>query len=821
MKKIFLSAILLCACHTLQAQLIINELMQSNVDCIMDDLNDFPDSWVELYNPTSQDVSLRDYRLGISDQADEAWTLPDMTVGGGQYVLVYCDKAAKSLHTNFRLDSGKGAAVYLFKGSEVADKVEGLKKQPAPNIAYGRKTDGAEDWGYQLTPTPKAANTGDICDHDHILGEPVFSEQGRVVNGTQAFNLRLSLPEGCPEGTEIYYTTNGSEPTLSSSKYTSEIPITKSTAVRAKLFCSGWLSPQSTVQSYIFHDRNLTIPVISLVTDDRYLNDSKLGIFKNNYGHEKYQQVDWRRPVNIELFDTAAQPSQLNQLCETRITGAYSREAARKSMAIYAHKRFGKKNMDYEFFPDQCPGLTNYKSVVLRNAGNDRDGIYMRDAIAQRTMAAHTDIDWQAWRPAVIYINGNYWGILNIRERANENNIITHYNGLEDIDLYENGELKEGTSDHYNTFYKFWMGAGHTLEEYAEYMDWEEYIRITVMNMYFNNLDYPGNNNVMWRPRAEGGKWRWIAKDLDYTMGLYGGNAGASGGYDHQIIAQWYDPTNWNLHKGANFSITSKSTQFFRRLMEDTDFSREFIDRFCIYMGDFLNEKGIRAVWDPMYNMIIKEWKRHRDALYDNPWWPIYDDEVRNVRTWVSKRTAEMYKQLGNQYNLDSPITMTVNTSIFNTEGLEVKFNGVTLSRGIFEGKFFANRNVTLEGHAPEGKVITGWNISTNSASGVTDSWMDGERCAFVMPQCNSIVINAVLGEASAINSVSESKWKWQKDGNKLWLTDVPEGTKVELYDLRGMLLSSTVSNGSAIMLPFRMGQLYVLKVGGKAIKLK
>lgn len=821
MKKTLLSAILLCVCPVMKAQLVINEMMQSNVDCIIDDLNEFPDSWVELYNPTSQDINLEDYRLGITDQASEAWKLPYKMIGSGKYVLVYCDKESKSLHTNFRLDSGKGSSVYLFQGSTVVDKVTGLKKQPSPNIAYGRKTDGAEEWGYQLTPTPNEANTGEICDHDHILGEPVFSEPGRVFNGTKSFNLVLSLPEGCPEGTEIHYTTNGTEPTLFSSRYISEIPITKSTAVRAKLFCSGWLSPVSTVQSYIFHDRKMTIPIISLVTDDKYLNDYKLGIFKNNYGHEKYQQVDWRRPINIELFDTEAQPSQLNQLCETRITGAWSREAARKSMAIYAHKRFGKKNMDYEFFPDQCPGLTNYKSVVLRNAGNDRDYIYMRDAIAQRTMAEHVNMDWQAWRPAVIYINGNYWGILNIRERANANNIITHYNGLEDIDLYENGELKEGTSDHYNAFYKFWMGKGHTLEEYAEYMDWEEYISITVMNMYFNNLDYPGNNNVMWRPRAEGGKWRWIAKDLDYTMGLYGGNAGESGGYDHQIIAQWYNPNNWNYHKGANFSITSQSTQFFRNLMQNEDFAREFIDRFSIYMGDFLNEKGIRAVWDPMYNMIIKEWKRHRDALYDNPWWPVYDDEVRNARTWVSKRTAEMYKQLGKQFELGSPITMTINTSVFNTEGLEVKFNGVTLSRGVFEGKFFANRQVTLEGHAPEGKVITGWNISTNSASGVTDNWMEGERCSFVVPQCNSIVINAVIGDATAINSVSEDQWTWRKDGNRLWLTGVPAGTKVDLYDLRGMLLSTTVSNGSDIVIPLSKGQLYVLKVGGKAIKLK
>ena len=823
MKKLVFFISLLLSSQSINAQLVINELMQSNIDCIMDDLNEFPDSWVELYNTSNESINLQFWRLGLSDKADEAWQLSSETIAPGQHVLVYCDKEATKQHTNFRLDSGKGGCVYLFKGQTIVDQVTDMVKQPAPNIAYGRKTDGSNEWGYQLTPTPGSANTGEICEADHILGEPVFSEQGRVVNGTKSFKLQLSLPEGSPAGTEIRYTTNGSEPTVSSTKYDSEIAINKSTAIRAKLFCNGWLSPRSTVQSYIFHDRSMTIPVISLVIDDRYLNDKKLGIFANNYGHEKYQQVNWRRPLNIELFDTEGQPSQLNQICETRITGAYSREAARKSMALYSHKRFGKKNMEYEFFPEQCPELTNYKSVVLRNAGNDRDGLYMRDAICQRVMALNADIDWQAWRPAVIYINGDYWCMLNIRERANENNIITHYDGLEDIDLIENGELKEGTIDNYNAFTAFYNEHDHTLAEYAEFMDWEEYIRITTMNLYFNNLDYPGNNNVMWRPRAEGGKWRWIAKDLDYTMGLYtGGNAGGSGGYDHNILAQWYNPDDSNLHFGANFSITWDATRLFRRLMEDADFAREFIDRFCIYMGDFLNERGIRAVWDPMYDLMKGEWQRHRSTVYSNPWWPNYDDELRNVRSWVNKRTAQVYKHLSNQYDLGSPVTMTINhDEAADPRSLEVTFNGIPLTEGIFNGKFFANRTVTLEGVPSDGGLsVLGWDIVIKSSSGTETKQFKGEQCTFQMPVCNSIAINAIRGVSDGIDTVAESAWTWQRHGDRLTLTGVPAGTSVQLYDMRGILLRTVTSDGSEITLPVNTGNLHVLRVGDKTIKL-
>ena len=820
MKKLTIIISLLLGWQTCRAQLVINEFMQSNIDCIMDDLNDFPDSWVELYNAGNSPLQLVNYKLGTKEDGSDAWQLGNVKIGAKEYVLVYCDKVGKDMHTNFRLESGKGCEIYLFEGSTIIDKVKDLKKQPAPNIAYGRKTDGANEWGYQLTPSPKAANKGEICDRDHILGEPIFSEQGKVFKGTKSFKLALSLPEGCPEGTEIRYTTNGTEPTATSAKYTSEILINKSTALRAKLFCAGWLSPVSTVQSYIFHHRNLSIPIISIVTNKKYLDDSKIGIFANNNTHDKSQQKDWRRPINFELFDTEGEPAQLNQLCETRVTGAYSREASRKSMGIYCHKRFGKKNMEYEFFPDQCPGLTNYKSIVLRNAGNDREGIYMRDAVAQRAMAENADIDWQAWRPSVVYINGEYWGMLNIRERANENNILTHYDGLEDIDLIENEELKEGTIDNFNAFKQFCEEHGHTLAEYADLMDWEEYLRITIMNMYFNNLDYPGNNNVLWRPRAEGGKWRWIAKDLDYTMGLYGGDAGTSGGYDHRIIDHWNNPDDSNIHQNATFSITWDATRMFRRQMEDPDFKREFIDRFCVYMGDFLNSARIREIWDPMYEMMRPEWKKHQETIY-NPWWPNIDDETGKIRTWLLKRTDEMYKQLGNTFSIGSPIKLTITTDPSSEDEADITVNGVPLTRNTFDGKFFANRTLILEATAPEGKVVSGWKVKTTSSNGsVNNTEVKGARYEFTMPTCKSLAINPILGDATGISNVDEDNWIWQKSGKQLTLTGVPAGTKIQLYDLRGMSIYTALSDGSTVTITLPTNQLHVLKVGAKTVKL-
>ena len=756
MKRFYLFLTVLTTVLSTQAQdhLLINELMQSNIDCIMDDINDFPDSWVELYNPTTEAISLNSYKIGTKNKVAKAWQLPDVMVGSHQHIVIYCDKAGgddgvSALHTDFRLESGKDGNIYLFKDGEVVDKLEAMAKQPAPNIAYGRETDGADQWGYELQPTPGEANGGFVVNAKRLLGEPIFSQKGQVFENGQMCQLTLSLPDDAPEGTEIRYTLDGKEPTATSQKYTAPLSFNNTTVVRAKLFCSDYLSPRSTCHSYIFFPTNrpLTLTVVSIITDNKYLNDAKIGIYVDGtYSNEKKNyEYDWRRPMNIELFETSGKESVINQLGEMRICGGATRSSVRKSLAIYANKRFGEKRFNYEFFPDQKPGLKDFKSFMLRNAGNDFDYLYMRDAIIQRTMAQHVDLDWQAWRPAIVYINGEYKGMLNIRERSNEDNIYTNYDGLEDIDMIENDwELKEGTMDHYQAFKDFYNEHGHTLAEYAEWMDWQEYINLMVENMYFNNQDFPGNNIVIWRPLTEGSKWRWITKDTDFGLGLYGSAP------DYNTIRWMYDN---GYDPDRSWGNTYEATRLFRRLMEDADFKREFLDRAAIYMGDFLNEKGTRAVWDEMYDLIKTEYPYHRELI--NRWWPNYDDELTNARNWLKKRTNYFYQQLAEYYSWGNPTVLTVNK--VNLSDVTLTFNGIQLTGNVFDGKYYAGRTITLTATAnEEGKMVTGWKIV-----GGANKEVQGSELTLQMPS-SSTVITPIIGNATGIEEVELSTFNSQ-----------------------------------------------------------
>ncbi len=333
---------MLAAWSSADAKLWINELMQSNIDGVYSG-GDFPDSWVEIYNDEPTSKRLTNYRIGDSDKFEDAYVLTtSVGIGANGYLLIFCDKEATTHHTDFRLDSGKGK-LYLFSPQgEIIDYVS-YPKMPAPNVAYGRVEDMADEWGFELVSTPREANRGGHS--DTLLPEPVFSTPGCArYNVRKLQEVTVSIPSGVtlPSDTRLYVTTDGSEPTLDSPAYDSEVTLrsSQSMVIRAKLISSEALSPRSTTHSYIFHSREVDIPVIALNTNQDYLDDEKTGIWQNFNN-------DWRRPVNVEYFYATGVEAPINQLGEFRIHGGWSRNQPQKSFVIYSNKRFGTKKYSY------------------------------------------------------------------------------------------------------------------------------------------------------------------------------------------------------------------------------------------------------------------------------------------------------------------------------------------------------------------------------------------------------------------------------------------------------------------------------------------
>ncbi|MCQ2223851.1 MAG: CotH kinase family protein [Bacteroidaceae bacterium] len=768
---------------TSRAQLVINEIMQSNVDCLLQD-NQYPDSWVELYNAGKNTEKLSEYKLGETEKASDASKLfgsgndwgwgwgwgwggsSEKEIKPGERVLIYCDQGSGDQHTSFRLETAKGCTLYLFKNDKVVDQLpDDMKKQPSPNIAFGRKTDGAAEWGYQLTPTPGKANTGKICDRDHTLDDPLFSIPGRVFREGQTLEVALSMPEGTPEGAVIRYTTDGSEPTESSKQYTTSLTITKSTVLRAKAFAAGWLSPRSITQSYICMDRDVTLPVFSLTTDKKHFYDSSTGILASANVTDKNKE--WRRPVNVEFFeDTNLEASAINQLCETRVSGNWTRRFPLRTLCVYAHKRFGTKHFKYEFFPELRPGSADFKSILLRNSGNDFPFLYSRDAIIQAQVAKHCDVDWQAGRPAIIFINGEYKGMVNIRERSNDDGIYSNYDGLEDIDMVENwGEIKAGSQQHWNDFNSF-KGSTHTYDQWSQRMDVQEFMNVMIVNIVHCNLDFPGNNICFWRPSADGGRWRVQMKDIDYCLGIYDRptNTNASDVMNGDVykIKVDYDYIKWLYQSGYdshyNWGNGSNSTQLFRNLMSNTQFKNEFIDRIAIYMGDFLSyQQTWEDTWQAWSDAIQTEITYHRKLYGLKP--EGYQTELEKAKTWLQTRIPYVYKHVQSYYKLGTATPLTINitrddngaVTLPAANDIDLTFNGVKLSRSSFDGRYFANRDIKLQAEG-----IEGWEITETYNDGPVTQTVIGDALDYKIPTACQAVSIATLTTVDGIADLAQ-----------------------------------------------------------------
>jgi len=780
---------------TAKAQILINEVMQSNIDCIMDDIKEFPDSWVELYNPTDAAISLEGYAISLTDNIEEAYKLPKKSIAAKGYALIYCDKVSDDMHTDFRLESGKDGCIYLFDASgKVADSYVKMKKQPAPNISYGRETDGADTFGYMLTPTPKTANKGGIVSNKQILGDPVFSIPGKVYTATAKESIVLSLPDGAPEGTVIRYTLDGTEPTEKSTAYSSPISLTsKSRIVRAKLFCEGYLSPRAVTQSYIMHNRAQTIPIVSIVTDQKYFYDNSIGIYQGNeYDENSNFFQDWRRPINIEYFPNKGEEAVLNQLGETRIQGGYTRRMKFKSLAVYAHKRFGEKRLKYEFFPISKPGLTDFKSIILRNSGNDFDGLYFRDAAIQTLTAKYCDVDWQAYQPTAVYLNGSYLCMLNIRERSNEDNIFSNYNGLEDIDMVENWEeLKTGDLEEFNKFKEFYSAEENAentnMDNYAKVMDINEYLNMMVLEVFLSNTDFPGNNIVQWRPRTEDGKWRWVLKDTDFGLGLYGKSA------EDKYIDWLYNT------KSPEASNKPEHTVLFRRLMADKRFKDMFIDRMTIYMGKFLNKKAFTEIIDSINNVIKTEYPYHRALI--NQWWNPQPQEVTNAKNWAGNRETFMKKYLKSYFQIPGSLKSIVVDKEANGMPLNdyyITLNDTWLNDGLFSGQMFSGREIRLSatGLGEDTPELYGWKIKTIDSKGQSsETTKRGAQYSFTMPSDKDVVYAIpVLNSPTGIDNI-EADFETE-DGSVKQLFTI-DGKRVDNPSVPGIY----IKNGKKIII--------------------
>ncbi len=681
--------ILILSFHTsFFSQVRINEIFLTNAtaDLIKPDYNYV--NWIELYNASPNKITLSDYYISDDTILLKKWKIPSTSLSPGRYLIINVDGKNTDYHTNFKPDPEGGIFILSRSNGYIVDKITyGVQ---AYNISYGRYPDGSDHFTYLLTPTRNAANTTSDTIHGQAPA-PGFSLPG----GFYSSSFTLSLINYSSGGT-IYYTTNGSEPNENANVYTQPIYISSNIVIRARCYISGKAPSNIVTQSY-FIQRKPRMNVVSIATNTSNLFDNTIGIYVegtngiegNCYGRANWNR-EWERAANFEFFDHNLQP-QLNQICGIKIAGGCSRTFPQKSLHITARGKYGKKRLNYPFFHDR--DYNNFNSIFLRNGGNDIDNTIFRDAIFQKVTDNAMNLDHQSFEPAVLFINGQYYGIQTLYERSGTDLIEAKYGLTEDkIDMVDVwGNTIAGSSDDFFNLMDYIYPRNLSNPDHYKFVidkiDLNEYIDYLIFQIFIGNHDWPGNNLKIWKKREPASKWRWIVFDTDFGFGLYSNiyHETVKLVFDSTLAADWPNPL-W-------------STRLPRRLIENPNFKQTFLNRFFTHIATSFDPNRVIKVIDSVANLFKSEMPYHCtrwEKNYNN-----WLNNLENLRNAARQRPAIVIQQLIDWFGLNPPISLSYH-NLTNIKG-KIEIDGVQSTDTSFNGLFPQGSVVKIKFVPPQG----------------------------------------------------------------------------------------------------------------------
>jgi len=649
------------------SRVYISEVMASN-DRITAVAGAANKDWVELYNGGTEPVDIGGWGLSDNINWPRKWQFPGGTViWPGEYKIVMLDgtntvDAQGAAHASYKLTRTGGETMTLSDASGyVLDKLY-LPGIPT-DFSYGR-TLGLGGFFYYDAPTPGTVNgTG----FRGFTADPAFTVPG----GLYAENVTVEI--AVPAGTIVYYTLDGSLPTVTNGTlYSGPFTVTDTTAVRARAFESG-KQPSATISATYVLKTFFTMPVVCLVTDPDGLWSQTTGIFAAGEGVDinAYTGIPFRNPTPLyrlqkeggvrvesyaEMFETTGEVV-FSQGVEFGLIGQFSLDMPQKSLKVLAKARYGSKYINGAMFPDR--DFTQYRSFVLRNSGNDCTWTRMVDGVQSRLVdQLDTTVIHQAWRPVVVYINGLYWGHYNLRERVSEYFVAQH-EGLDlsqakSIDVLEsNGTKRTQVNNGSNAEWKEFISTVKTLspgknpddlQYILDRVDIDNYFDYVILESFFANTD---SGNIRYY-KVPGGKWRWIMYDMDY--GLF--NANSNG------IANYLNPKG----HGANDDIDNT---LILKLLENADMLDRFLTRFGEIFNTFTTDVIISeidacyAILEPEMDMHYDRWapENLKSISFDQPqtkdgclrYWRSRVERLRNV---ARKRPAYCWRQVAEWFKL-------------------------------------------------------------------------------------------------------------------------------------------------------------------------
>ena len=712
-----------------QSALRITEISPLNMDWY--DENGEDPSWVEIYNSSDQDIDLEGYTLVENLKNLRKWVFGHDILKAKTFRVVFCDKKNISAvavadngdrhtrpHTNWKLDKN-GGTLYLI------DKFNGIRDSVAyPELSAGLSwgiVDGGY-WKYFEKATPEKPNTTKSYDEVAPTADMSGLKSGFY---SEAFTLN---PPSLDAGVKLRCTTDGSVPTESSPEFNSPKRIDHSVAFRCATFKTGALSGKVTTRTFFVDEEDVRMPIVAISVDSNFFRKHYIKTSctsPKGCADSAGLYADVEMPIHVEYFEKGSSTkggSTWEKDAGISLMGGWSRLNDKKSVSIRLREEYEEGSINYPLFETRKGVNDKYKSFNLRNNGNRFVSDYIEDAMGGAILEG-TSVDYQRSRQVVVFYNGKYQGIHDMRERFNKHYVETNYkidaNTVNFVKhLGKEVEASNGTTDAYMNMLHFVATNDFSGENNANYaaakllLDVGNLADYMAAEIYIHNGDWPNNNVRAWS--APEHPWKFMVYDLDHGFDWMWGVNDKEFNQSSNMFA-------WIRKGGGNKPCKEEGcfANLYLQLIKNPEFKRMFINRSALMFNSYTNGKNVEKVVDAMVATIdnnemtrdLEKFKQN-EKYYENSCGHGFDKTGSCMKEWAGKRDSKVIEE----YNEEFGLSGTASVSIKATGNGSVLMEGAMLPSKDFKGKFFVGNPILLTAVPENGGVFTGW------SDGVTDN---------------------------------------------------------------------------------------------------
>ena len=704
--KYFLLLALFSSLFNLSAQLKINEYSCSNIAGPTDAYGQQED-WVELYNTTATNINLTGWYLSDKASNPTKWQIPSGTINANGFKMVYCSGRntvnGQELHPNFKLTQTDNEWILISNTlGTIVDSIK-IVRLTKSNHSVGRSTNGAIDWKLFTTPTPNANNTGAV---NFYTPTPVMSLASGFYPAAQSVTLTCSDPAAT-----IRYTTDGSVPVNTSTLYTGPIAINATTMLRARAFSIELTS--FTASATFFINVNHTVPVVSIAGAG---TGSLASLLAGN--------ANLNPQGFFELFEENGTFVDKGE-GEFNKHGNDSWAYPQRGLDFIMKDQFGYNgDIDHQIFPNKT--RDEFQRIILKPGASDNypfenGGAHIRDAFVHTlSQKAGLKMDERTWRPCVLYVNGQYWGVYELREKVDDHDFTNYY---ADQDEYNVQYLKTwgGTWQEYgapnaltdwnalrNYIASNNMGNAANFTYVDGQLNWESLVDYFVINSYIVNQDWLNWNTSWWRglnPLGDKKRWRYTLWDMDASFGHYINYTGVP-----DVTAN-ADPCNVeNLPNPGG----QGHTDILQKLINENPIVEQYyITRYIDLVNTYFSCTYMNQLLDSMLNEIIPEMPGHvaRWGGTMAGW----NNNVQDLKDFIDARCLALEQGLIDCYTLSGPYAVTFNVS--PPLAGEIKVNSSWAPTYPWNTEYFGGISTNVIAKANPGFVFDRWTYTTGPMS--------------------------------------------------------------------------------------------------------